>query len=119
MDKENAAYMHTEHYSAIKKNEMMPFVASSMDLEHDKQSKSETERQLPHESTYMWDPKYDTNELMDEKETDSQTERTDLGLPRGRAGEGTDWEFAPAWRMDTQGPTAERRELCWIFCSKP
>ena len=53
MDKENAAYMHTEHYSAIKKNEMMPFVASSMDLEHDKQSKSETERQLPHESTYM------------------------------------------------------------------
>ena len=42
MDKGNAVYMHTEYYSAIKKNEMMPFVASWMDLEHDKQSKSET-----------------------------------------------------------------------------
>ena len=37
-----------------------------------------------------------------------------LVIPKGAGGvgEGTDWEFAPAWRMDTQGPTAERRELC-------
>ena len=44
-----------------------------MDLEHNKWSKSETERQIPHESAYMWDLKYDTNELIDEKEADSQT----------------------------------------------
>ena len=35
----------------------------------------------------MWNLKHDTNELI--YETDSQTERTDLWLPRGRgAGEG-------------------------------
>ena len=29
----------------------------------------------------MWDLKYDTKELIYKKETDSQTERTDLWLP--------------------------------------
>ena len=62
-----------EYYSAIKKNEIMPFVASWTDLEHIKWSKSEAERQIPHKSAYMWDLKYDTNELIDEKEADSQT----------------------------------------------
>ena len=37
----------------------------------------------------MWNLKYDTNELICETETDSQTERTDLRVPRGRElGEG-------------------------------
>ena len=37
----------------------------------------------------MWNLKYDTNELIYETETDSQTERTDLWLPGGRElGEG-------------------------------
>ena len=37
----------------------------------------------------MWNLKYDTNELIYERETDSQTYRTDLWLPRGRGvGEG-------------------------------
>ena len=40
----------------------------------------------------MWNLKYDTNELIYKTETDSQTWRTDLWLPRGR-GEGLDWEF--------------------------
>ena len=31
----------------------------------------------------MWNLKYNTNELMYETETNSQTERTDLWLPRG------------------------------------
>ena len=31
----------------------------------------------------MWNLKYDTNELIYETETDSQTYRTDLWLPRG------------------------------------
>ena len=35
-----------------------------------------------------------TNELIYETETDSQTQRTDLWLPRGRGVEGgMDWEF--------------------------
>ena len=37
----------------------------------------------------MWNLKYDTNDLIYETETDSQTQRTDMWLPRGRElGEG-------------------------------
>ena len=36
-------------------------------------SKSERERKTPHHITYMWRLKYDTNELICETETDSQT----------------------------------------------
>ena len=40
---------------------------------HIKWSKSERERQIPYDITYMWILKYDTNELIFETETDSQT----------------------------------------------
>ena len=40
---------------------------------HTEWSKSETERQIPYDTTYMWNLKYDTNELIYETETDSQT----------------------------------------------
>ena len=45
---------------------------------HTKWSKSEKERQIPYDSTYVWNLKYDTDELIYETEADSQTERTDL-----------------------------------------
>ena len=38
----------------------------------------------------MWNLKYGTNEPLYETETDSQTQRTDLWLPRGR-GEEMGW----------------------------
>ena len=42
----------------------------------------------------MWNLKYGTNELIYKTETDSQTQRSDLWLPRGRSGgRGMDWEF--------------------------
>ena len=57
-------------------------------------SKSERERQIPYDITYMWNLKYDTNELIYKTETDSETQRTDSWLPRGRGkGRGMDWEF--------------------------
>ena len=46
--------------------------------------KSEREKQLPNDITYMWNLKYGANELISKTETDSQTWRTDLCLPRGR-----------------------------------
>ena len=41
---------------------------------HSKQSKSERERQIPCDITYMWNLKYDTNELTYEIETDTHIE---------------------------------------------
>ena len=39
---------------------------------HTKWSKSERERQIPHDVTYTWNLKYDINKLSYETETDSQ-----------------------------------------------
>ena len=53
-------YTYTmEYYSAIKTNELMPFVATRMDLEIIKLSKveSETERQISYDVIYMWNLK--------------------------------------------------------------
>ena len=58
-----------ECYSAIK-NETMPFAATQMDLEIVILSKSERDK-YHMIITYMWNLKYDTNELT--YETDSQT----------------------------------------------
>ena len=41
---------------------------------------------MPYDITYMWNLKYHTSELI--YETDSQTQRTDLWLPKGGVGEG-------------------------------
>ena len=64
-----------EYYSAIKKNEIMPFAATWMDLEIVILSEvSQTEKDKYHmTSLNMWNLKYDTNELIYETETDSQT----------------------------------------------
>ena len=40
---------------------------------HIKWSKSDRERQISYDITYMWNLKYDANELIYETETDSQT----------------------------------------------
>ena len=58
---------------------------------HTKQSKSDRERKIPYDNTYMRNLKYDTNELI--YETDSQTQRIDLWLPRWGGGGGKDWEL--------------------------
>ena len=39
----------------------------------------------------MWNIKYDTNELIYKRESNTKTERTDLWLPKGR--QEKDWEF--------------------------
>ena len=73
----------------------------------------EREGQIPC-STYIWTIKHDINELICKRETDSQMQRTNLGLPRGRKrGEGVCWEsgtsrcklYIERERMNKQGPT--------------
>ena len=71
-------YIHAmEYYSAIK-NEIMLFAATRIQLAIIILSKSERERQIPYDITYMWNLKYGTNEPIYKTETDSQTQRTDL-----------------------------------------
>ena len=65
----------------------MSFEATLMDPEAN--ILSQTEKDKYHDITYMWNLKYDTNELIYEAEIDSQTYRTASWLPR-RTGEGRD-----------------------------
>ena len=76
-------------YLVIKKNEVMPFAATWLDLETIIQSdKSERERQIPYAITYMLNLKYDTNQHICKTKTDSYKEYV-CGWQRGRAvGEG-------------------------------
>ena len=52
-----------EYYSAIKKNKIMPFAATWMELEILILSdvKSERERQIPYDITYIWNLIYGPN----------------------------------------------------------
>ena len=63
-----------EYYSAIRKNEIMPFAATWMDLEIIILSKPDRERQISYYIAYMLNPKKpDTNELIYKTEIDPQT----------------------------------------------
>ena len=63
----------TEYYSAIKKkNEIMPSAATWMDLEIIILSEVR-ERPILYDIAYMWNLKYDTNELIYRTETELQT----------------------------------------------
>ena len=74
MDKEDALYIYNGITLSHKK-EWNNAICSNMDGlrdYHTKWSKSERERQIPYNITYMWNLKYDTNELVYQTETDSQ-----------------------------------------------
>ena len=51
---------------------------------------SKKKRQIPYDITYIWTLKYHTDEPIYKTETDPQTQRTDLWLPKGE-GEGVEW----------------------------
>ena len=59
-------YIYTmEYYSAIKRNEIMPCAETWMDLEIIILSElSQKEKEIPYDTTYMWNIKYDTSELV-------------------------------------------------------
>ena len=77
-------------------------------------------------TSLTWNVKHGANEPIHNIETDSQTQITDLQLPRGRmAGEGRTgvwgWQILIIiYRMGKQhGPTVCRRELHSIFYDEP
>ena len=77
-----------EYYSAIKKNEIIPFAATQMDVEIIAQSEARWKTKDKYMVTYMWNQKNDTNELTYKMETDPQTQKTNLWLPEKKGGEG-------------------------------
>ena len=75
----------------------MPFAETHMDLEGimlSEISQTENGKYCMSLVTCMWNLKYDTNKPICETETDSQTQRADLWLPRGKEGSRrTGWQF--------------------------
>ena len=91
-----------EYYSAIEKNEIMPFATTWMQLEIITLNKmSERERRIPYDITYTWNLKYDTNAHIYETKRESWTQRTDRWLPRG-------------WGRDGVGGWLSRHKLLYI-----
>ena len=67
------------------KKEWNNAICSNMDGPRDYHtmwSKSKKETQIPYDITYMWNLKYGKDESIYKTETDSQTYRTDLCMPR-------------------------------------
>ena len=61
-----------EYYSVIKRNEIMPFAATWMNLEIIILSKVRQKEKDKYHMIYMWNLKYDTNEHIYQAKTDSQ-----------------------------------------------
>ena len=82
---------------------------------------SKRERQILCDITYMWNLKYDTAELIFKTETDSQTQKTNLLLPKGKGGGSWDQQIqATVCKLDKQqGPAVENREPNTMSYNKP
>ena len=77
------------YYSAQKKNEIMPFAATWIDLEVIMLSEvSQKEMQIPYDITDMWNLKHDTNQLK-QKQTHRHREQT--CVCQGEEGLGEGW----------------------------
>ena len=85
MDKEDVVHIHTlKYYSARRKNKTMPFAAPLMDLEIILLSQTENDKYV----SLLNLKKYDTKEFIYKTEIDSQTQKTNLWLLKGKRGEG-------------------------------
>ena len=65
--------MSMEYYTAIKKNEIMQFVAIWMDLEITTVGEVSQKEKDKYHMTYMWNLKYNTNHFSYKTKSDSQT----------------------------------------------
>ena len=66
-----------EYYLAIKKDKILPFAATWMDLEGIMLMKQVRQRQIPHDITYIIESdQYNKGLIITKKAADSQTQRT-------------------------------------------
>ena len=85
LDKEKMVYIYNGILLTDKK-EWNNVIYSNLDATrdyHTKWSKSERERKISYDITYMLNLNYDTLSVIYKTETNSQTQRTDVWLPRG------------------------------------
>ena len=75
MYKEDVVHIYNGILLSHKKNEIRPSAITWMDIEMIilNKVKSERERQIPYDITYVWNLKYDTNDLIYEIERKSRT----------------------------------------------
>ena len=65
MDEEGLVHIYvTKYYSAIKRNEIMPFATTWMNLEIIILSEVSQKRKIQYDITYVWNLKFDTNEFI-------------------------------------------------------
>ena len=83
-----------EYYSAIKKNKIMPFAATWMELETLILSEVSQKKEDKYHTniTYIWNLIYGTNEPFHRKENHGLGEQT-CGCQEGGGGSGMDWEL--------------------------
>ena len=84
-------------------------ICSNMDRlrdDHPKWSESEREKQIPYDTTYMWNLKDDTNELVYKTESTHRHTQNRFVVSKGRGwGGGVDFGISrckPLYRMDKQ-----------------
>ena len=87
-------YIYTmEYYSARKKNKIMPFAATWMELETLILSEvSQKKKDKYHMISHIWNLVHGTNEPFHRKENHGHGEQT-CGCQGGKEGSGMDWEF--------------------------
>ena len=83
INKEDVAHIYNGILLSHKR-ELNNTICSNMDGPRDDQTKSDKEGQLSYDTTYMGNLKYETNELIYKTETDSQSEKTNLWLAKGK-----------------------------------
>ena len=82
-----------ESYSSIKKNKIMPFAATWIELETLILSEVERESQIPYDITYNGNLIYCRNEPFHRKENHGHGEQIG-GCQAGGGGSGNDWEIS-------------------------
>ena len=90
----------------------MSFAATWLNLEITilSEVKPHRERQILYDSIYMWNLKNDTNELIYITKTNSQTQKTNLWLPKGKGVEGGKNQKFGINRDKQQGLIIQHRE---------